>query len=110
MSGGAFDYLQQKTRALASTIDEMALEDRPVWGDIAGCGSGRLIVYQAQSSPDAFFVVVAVDETCVKLTASNGALANDDAHIRYGDALTTETHQAFTVYHDPDRGGCITID
>jgi hypothetical protein len=85
-----------------------ALEARPTRGDTAGCGSGRLITYQAESSPNAFFLGVDVDVTCTKMTAINLALLNVDGHIVHGDALTHDNHQAFDIHHDPDRGGLIT--
>jgi len=88
---------------------EEALEARPIRGDTAGCGSGRLIVYHANRIPDAFFVGIDVDATAAKMTAINLALLNVDAQVLHGNALTMDIRQEFGVHHSPTHGGLITV-
>jgi len=88
---------------------EEALEARPIRGDTAGCGSGRLIIYHANRIPDAFFVGIDIDATAAKITAINLALLNVDAQVLHGNALTMDIRQEFGVHHDPVHGGLITV-
>lgn len=88
---------------------EEALEARPIRGDTAGCGSGRLIVYHANRVPNAFFVGIDIDATAAKMTAINLALLNVDAQVLHGNALTMGIRQEFGVHHDPIHGGLITV-
>jgi len=87
-----------------------ALSARPIRGDTAGCGSGRLIVYQAQETPTAVFNGTDVDKTCAKMAAINCALLNVDARIRHGDALAQEIHNTYHVHYHPRAGGLLTVD
>ena len=74
------------------------------------CGSGRLLVEAAKRQPDAVYVGVDKDVTCVKMTALNLCLFNVDGYAVHGDSLTQEYHGAWQTTYSPLGGSVRELD
>jgi type I restriction-modification system DNA methylase subunit len=88
---------------IAAMLASIVATDGVSVSDPAGCGSGRMLLAAAKTSPNAKMHGVDRDQCCAKITTLNMMLFDLNAEIVWGDGLSDEWYRKWRVL----KGGWI---